>query len=332
LDTSLQDLAFAAGAIVSLGTSTVLVSRIERVAERLGLSEALLGIVAALAADAPEITTAISAIAGHQSLVGAGVVLGSCVFNLAALGLGAVAAGFIPLHRRVIVLGGTVCTWVSLTALGTATDAVGPGVALSAALVVLAVYVLVSGTAHSGLRWMPARTRGWLVSAVTEEEEELSEVIRPRPGGIADAAVAGFALLIVVGASVLMERSASSIGHRLGVPEIVTGALVLAGVTSIPNAVASTYLARKGRGAAALSTAFNSNNFNIVLGLLLPAAVVGLGGSSHESVLVAAWCLALTVLVVGVAYRARGLRRGAGWVLLTSYLAFVVAVVAVGNS
>jgi cation:H+ antiporter len=160
----------------------------------------------------------------------------------------------------------------------------------------------------------------------------LSEVIRPRPGGIADAAVAGFALLIVVGASVLMERSASSIGHRLGVPEIVTGALVLAGVTSIPNAVASTYLARKGRGAAALSTAFNSNNFNIVLGLLLPAAVVGLGGSSHESVLVAAWCLALTVLVVGVAYRARGLRRGAGWVLLTSYLAFVVAVVAVGNS
>ncbi len=331
MDTTSQDLAFAAGAIVSLGTSTVLVSRIERVAERLGFSEALLGIVAALAADAPEITSSVSAIAGHQALVGAGVILGSCVFNLAALGLGAVVAGFIPLHRRVIVLGGTVCTWVSLTALGAATDAVSPAVALSAALVVLAVYVLVSGTAHAGLRWMPAPTRDWLVSAVTEEEDELSEVIRPKPGGPADAAVAGIALLIVVGASVVMERAASSIGHRLGIPEIVTGALVLAGVTSIPNAVASTYLARKGRGAAAMSTAFNSNNFNIVIGLLLPAAIVGLGGS-HQSVLVAAWCLAMTVLTLGVAYRARGLRRGAGLVITLSYAAFVLAVVAIGRS
>jgi len=42
--------AFVAGALVSLAVSWVLVSRLERVGERLGLSEALLGIVAALAA------------------------------------------------------------------------------------------------------------------------------------------------------------------------------------------------------------------------------------------------------------------------------------------
>ena len=45
--------AFAAGAVVSLATSWLLVSRLERVGERLGLSEALLGLGAALAADAP---------------------------------------------------------------------------------------------------------------------------------------------------------------------------------------------------------------------------------------------------------------------------------------
>ena len=54
--------AFAAGALVSLAVSWVLVSRLERVGERLGLSEALLGIVAALAADAPEVTAAVTAI------------------------------------------------------------------------------------------------------------------------------------------------------------------------------------------------------------------------------------------------------------------------------
>ncbi len=330
-NTALQDLAFAAGAVISLGTSTVLVTRIERVAERLGFSEALLGVVAALAADSPEITSAISAIASHQALVGAGVVLGSCVFNLAALGLGAVAAGFIPLHRRVIVLGGTISIWVSLAGLGAATHALGPGATLGAAVIVLAGYILVCGTAHAGLTWMPRRGRAWLVSAVTEEEEELSEVIRPEPGGAADAVSAGIALLIVIGASIVMERAASSIGHRLGISDIVIGALVLAGVTSIPNAVASTYLARKGRGAAALSTTFNSNNFNVVIGLLLPAAVVGLGETSHQSILVAAWCLAMTIVVLGVAYRAGGFRRGAGLVIVASYAAFVVAVVAVGH-
>jgi cation:H+ antiporter len=330
--TLLQDLAFAAGAVVSLGTSIILVARIERVAERLGFSEALLGIVAALAADAPEITSAITAIAGHQAVVGAGVVLGSCVFNLGALGLGAVVAGNIPLHRRVIVLGGLISIWVALTGLGAATNALVPALTLAGGLLVLGGYILVSGTAHTGLRWLPARTRPWLVSAVTEEEEELSEVIRPEPGDATDAVVAGLALLIVVGASIVMEKSASSIGSHLGIPEIVTGALVLAGVTSIPNAVASSYLARKGRGAAALSTTFNSNNFNIVIGLLFPAAVVGLGGHSDQSVLVAAWCLAMTVLTTSVAYRAGGLRRPAGLVILLSYVGFVVAVVAVGNS
>jgi len=53
---ALAGISFTIGAIVSLATSWVLVTRLERVGERFGLSEALLGIVAALAADAPEIT------------------------------------------------------------------------------------------------------------------------------------------------------------------------------------------------------------------------------------------------------------------------------------
>jgi cation:H+ antiporter len=77
--------AFVAGAIVCLTTSWLLVTRLERVGERVGLSEALLGVVVALAADTPEITSAVSAITQHQRAIGAGVVIGSNVFNLAAL-------------------------------------------------------------------------------------------------------------------------------------------------------------------------------------------------------------------------------------------------------
>jgi cation:H+ antiporter len=75
---------------------------------RLGLSEALLGIVAALAADAPEVTAAAAAMSGRQQRLAVGVVIGSNVFNLAALlGLGAVVAGRIGLHRKVVLLAGT---------------------------------------------------------------------------------------------------------------------------------------------------------------------------------------------------------------------------------
>ena len=91
---------FVGGAVVSLATSWVLVTRLERVGERLGFSEASLGMVAALAADTPEITASITAIAHHQQTVGAGVVLGSNVFNLGS------AAG--PGRRR--GRGGSICT------------------------------------------------------------------------------------------------------------------------------------------------------------------------------------------------------------------------------
>ena len=100
-------LLFAGAAVVSLAASWLLVSRLERLAERAGFSEAWLGLVAALAADAPEITSAVTALAGGQESVGAGRATGSNVFNLAALlGLAAVLAGRVAFHRRVVLLGG----------------------------------------------------------------------------------------------------------------------------------------------------------------------------------------------------------------------------------
>src|SRR5215471_3834211 len=113
-------LVFLAGAAVSLGASYLLVTRLERIGERIGLSEALLGVVAALAGDAPEITSAVTALVMHQNKVGAGVVIGSNVFNLAALlGLGAVVAGSIALRRSVVLLGGVVGVWVAAVCLVT---------------------------------------------------------------------------------------------------------------------------------------------------------------------------------------------------------------------
>ena len=115
-------LLFVAGAAVSLAASWLLVSRLERLGERAGFSEAWLGLVAALAADAPEITSAVTALARGQASVGAGVIIGSNVFNLAALlGLAAVVAGRIAFHRRVVLLAGVPTVWVAAATLLTVT-------------------------------------------------------------------------------------------------------------------------------------------------------------------------------------------------------------------
>jgi cation:H+ antiporter len=322
---------FVLGAVVSLSTSWVLVTRIERVGERLGFSEALLGIVAALAADAPELTAAITALIHNEHQVGAGVVIGSNVFNLAALlGLGAVVAGRIALHRRVIELSGGVAIWVAGVCVAAVVGAVSVVVALALSLVAIVVYVIVLGAGRSGLEHLrlPRTWITWLGAAVADEELELEDAIRPRRGTGGDALLAGVSLVVVVVASVAMERAASSLGSRYGVSEIVIGGLVLAAVTSLPNAVAALYLASRGRGAAVLSTALNSNALNVTLGLLLPAAVLGLGGSSGDTRLIAWWYLGLTVFALAFAYRDRGLRRHTGAFIIGIYLVFVASLLA----
>jgi Ca2+/Na+ antiporter len=137
------------------------------------------------------------------------------------------------------------------------------------------------------------------------------------------------ALVVVVVASVAMERGASTIGHHLHVADAVVGGVVLAAVTSLPNAVAAVHLAAKRRGAAAFSTALTSNNLNVIAGFLLPGAIVGIARSTFAGNLTVLSYLALTALVLVVAFARRGLSGRAGWVVIVGYLVFVAWLFAV---
>ncbi len=288
--------------------------------------------MAALAADAPEITAAITALATREQRVGVGVVLGSNVFNLAALlGLGAVVAGRIVLHRKVVALSGAVALWVSVVCLITVTGIVDSAAGLVLVLAVLVPYVVLLGIRRTERRRLPLPRpwATWLASAVDEEELELVAAIRPRRGSARDLLVAVPALVVVILATVAMERGASTLGQDYSVAQLVVGGLVLAAVTSLPPAVAAVHLAAKGRGAAALSTAFTSNTLNVTVGLLIPTLFFQLARPSGQSLLIAGWYVGLTALTLALAYAGRGLGRWAGWVIIAGYAAFVVAVLIV---
>jgi hypothetical protein len=206
------------------------------------------------------------------------------------------------------------------------------GLVLSLAL--LLPYLVLLGAPHERLArsGLPGAWGQWLAQAVLEEEAELLPAIHPRRGGVRDAVIAGCAVLIVVAASVAMEQSASTLGQRIAMPQIVVGGLVLAGVTSLPNAVAAVYLARRGRGSATLSTAMNSNALNVVAGLLLPATVAGIGAASGGATLVAAWYVGLSAFALAAAYRSRGLGRTSGVLIVGAYLAFSTMLVVIAYS
>jgi cation:H+ antiporter len=325
---------FGISGLLSLLFSWILVAALERVGARLGLTEGLLGMLAALAADAPEITAAVAALAGHHSRIGAGVVIGSNVFNLAALlGLTALVAGRIALHRRVIEFNGAVALWIGAISLLVVVGALSPLAGLLATAVALAPYVAILGLGIERLARLrlPTAWTGWLSAAVKEEELELEVAFHPRRGEARDGVLAVLAALVVVGASIAMERTASELGTRHAVPEIVTGAVVLAAVTSLPNAVAAIYLAARGRGAAVLSTALNSNAINVLAGLLLPGALVGLGTASGQTTFVAASYVGLTAFTLLSAYAAGGLRRWSGALVIAAYFTFVAVLLAIST-
>ena len=123
-----------------------------------------------------------------------------------------------------------------------------------------------------------------------------------------------------------MEQAATELRLAAGPPPIVVGGLILAAVTSLPERRRGVYLASRGRGAAALSTAFNSNAINVLVGLLVPA-LLGLGGPSDEATFVALFYVGLTALAIGLAVRGKGLDRRTGAIIVAGYIVFAAVLI-----
>jgi cation:H+ antiporter len=304
----------------------VLARLLDRIGERLGFSEALLGMVTALGADAPEIASAVAAvIAGHED-TGVGVVVGSNVFNLAALlGVSALIAGRVRIHRHGLLLNGGVAIVVAIIGAFVAMGLVSGGVGLLLAVVVLAPYVVISALHEGAHSRLPASLR----EAVAEEQRDARRDEFSRAATRLDALAVVPALAAVVGGAYGMVAAAQSLGDRFDVSDLVLGALVLAALTSIPNLIAAVRLARHGRGAACVSEALNSNNANILVGLCLPALILGFGSASGLETFAALWMVGMTVVAVALGFGG-GLTRREGVAIVALYVAFAVVIATAG--
>lgn len=322
---------FLASLALSVLSSMVLAESIDRLGSRLGISEGLLGILTALGADAPEISAAVTAIQGGRAELGFGVVLGSNIFNLAALlGLSAVVAGRVRVHRRGLAWEGSVALAVTVLVSVLLLGLLGPAATIALLAAVVVPYVAVSSLPPGRVKRLGSAgpARALLASALVEAEGDVRRGQTAPAARRQDVLTIVPALVSVVLGSIGMVNSSVDLGRRWGISQVLIGTLVLASVTGIPNVIAAVRLALRRRGSAVVSEALNSNSVNLMVGIAVPALVVGVASASSATLGSVWWLLAMTAGCLALAGWRRGLRRAGGLAVIAAYLAFVGFLVA----
>jgi len=331
MPTALSIPVLAASLAVTLAAAGFFARTLDRLGVRIGLPEALLGLLTAIAADGPEITSAIVALVKGDGGVSLGVIVGSNVFNLAAmLGLTAVIAGAVRLRREALAVEGTVGLLVLLIATGVVLDVVPAAAGIVLVVVVLLPYLvlLAAGPRVARRLPLPERIDRGLARALGEREhwghhERVDEAAVSMLAAVMVPAVA----LVVLGSWGMVE-AAISLSDDWGLSRNLVAVLVLAPLTSIPNAFTAARLGVAGRGSALVSETLNSNTINLVAGVVVPALFVSVVALTAEVKFDLAWLIAMTVASLFLLSRPRGLGRAGGMLLIGLYTVFCVVEIA----
>ena len=119
--------------------------------------------------------------------------------------------------------------------------------------------------------------------------------------------------------------------RQLGIPDYLSGLLLLAPTTSLPDAMASILMARQGEGEAAIINALSSNIFDIAIGHGLPHFIHSFWNSTTytlDSISIRSYiALAISCLIFWMSLSLRGwcLDRTTALILTTTYLIYVAS-------
>jgi len=316
---------FVASIALMLLASAVFAQRLDHIGLRLGLPEALLGLLTALAADAPEISSAIAALVQGEHALAVGVVVGSNAFNLAAmLGISAVVAGRVRARHETLELEAFVGLWVLLVMLAVVAGGLG-GTAGGVLVAVVAVpyVVLLAGGPRLARRLPFGAAESRFVRRSFGEPHRRARPLDSRREAAAALAIILFALCLIVAGSVGAVRAATALADAWSVPSALVGVVVLAILTSLPNAWTGVRFGLQGRGSALMSETLNSNSINIVFGLAVPVALGSLTAFPGLAIFDVAWLIGMTAAALVLFGRRDGGGRGAGAFLIVLYAVFL---------
>ncbi|HEY7419658.1 MAG TPA: hypothetical protein VH593_31045 [Ktedonobacteraceae bacterium] len=311
---------------VMLLSSEVLVRGLTVLGAKRHWTDGFLGLLTAFGADAPEISAAVAALFAGAADLGRGVVLGSNLFNLAMLlGLSAALAGQVRMRRQGLALDATVALLTLLVVAALLLGLLAPGLVAILLVVLLIPYVVLVSLRprHVDHLPLPDGLAHLLAKAASQVHEEEQDHPQAKESWFTVLLIP-VALLVIIIASAWLVHAALTLSAGWHLPYALVGGVVLAALTSIPNAYTAVHLAHRGRGAAVVSATVNSNTINLVVGLALPALFFGIRGATSGVALELGWLLGMTVVGLLLLLPAKGMTRLGGVGMIILYLLFVV--------
>lgn len=321
---------FLLSLLVTLAGARLFARRLDLLGLRFGFPEALVGLLTALAADGPEISSAVISLVRGEHAVSVGVVVGASVFNIAAMiGVSAVLAGGVRLARAALALDGIVVVAVIALAAGVLLGLLTPVVgAILLALVMVPYLVIVLGGEEGATRLpLPAAMREGIAEVLSSrgaDPEQAGRVESHRRQML----LMVFDVALILAGSAGMVQAAVALGNRFSVSGTLIGVLVLGPLSAIPNAQTAIRLGLLARGAALVSEAYASITINLIGGVLVPALFVAVTSRPGIERFNLAWLAGTTLLSIYGLSRPGGLGRRLGAVLVLLYAVFVVIQIA----
>lgn len=316
---------FVVSATVTLLAARLFARRLDTLGVRFGFPEALVGLLTALAADGPEISSALFALAKGEHSVSVGVLVGSNVFNLAAMiGVSVLLAGRVTLARSTLALEGFIGAAITLIGGAVLLGWLSPQLAVLLTICVAAPYLLLILDTR---KWLASRVR--LLAPLAHGREQHASATPPRTSSRESPThhLLGMIVLdvtLIVAGSAGMVQAALTLGARWGISTAILGTLILAPLTSLPNAITAIRLGLARRGTALLAETFNSNSINLAAGVIVPSLfVVGLSAASETARLQLAWLIGMTALCLAALAKRHGMGRPEATCLIALYLGFV---------
>jgi cation:H+ antiporter len=317
---------FVVGLAVTLVAAATFARRLDRLGAKYGLSEVAIGLLTAIAADGPEVSSALVALIKGAHDASVGVIVGSNTFNLAAMiAVSVLLAGAVQVPRKTLLLEGTVGLAVTAIVIALLLGWVPVAAAVIVLACVLAPYlILVFGGHELACRLGLARLARLMLEPENAEPHHGRHAI-PEFATHRELGLMAVDLALIVGGSFAMVQAALTLGDRWGLASGLVGALILGPLTSLPNALTGIRLGVARRGSALITEALNSNTINLVAGVALPSIFVALTARSTQSQLDLALLAAAMAATIGLLAARGGMRRAGALTIMALYAAFIAA-------
>jgi cation:H+ antiporter len=317
----LQAIWFLLGLVGLYFTAEWLVKGSSHIARKLGVSPVIVGLtVVAFGTSAPELVVSAIAAARGQGDVSIGNVVGSNIMNIALI-LGVCAMIKViqvdrSFMRRDIPI---------MIAVGFLLPVIGWDGVVSR---VEGVLLLVAFTGFILSQIFAAKREQRLEDEYREFGEFEEYEPKPEDTMLKDTALVVAGVVGLVVSAHLLVTSAVFFAHTFGVSELVIGLTIVAVGTSLPEMATSVVAARRNEPEIALGNVVGSNIFNILL--ILGAASLIRPISVAPSLLrfEIPVSIGVTLLLVPLIYPRARLGRIGGVLLLVSYVAFTVVLIA----